>query len=91
MLSNRLIRPCYKNVHSSKQVWICAILFFSVHWLVLGLVCSDLCGSFSEVMPFVSCRVLPASFLFTPTEPSAGVPSMGLRVQEGAARVCGLR
>lgn len=35
-LSNRLIRPCYKDVHACKQVWVCAVLSLSVHWVSSG-------------------------------------------------------
>lgn len=83
-LSNRLIRPRFENVHSFKQVGVCAVLFFSVHWLISGagvfwfawlLLRGD---TFGEVW---------SSACIASVHSRTWVPSMGLSVQEWAASV----
>lgn len=80
-LSSRAARM-FVRVNRSESVQFCSLCTGSV----LGLVCSDLCGSFSKVARSVRYAVLPVPSLFTPTVRSMGVPGVGLSVQQGGGQ-----
>lgn len=72
-LSNTLIRLCYRNVHLCKQVWVCAVLFLSLHWLSSGAGVFWFAWLLLRGNAF--CEVWRSACI-VPGHPSTGVPGM---------------